>query len=292
MAVMGRTMSVPADALDRTGPRPAHLGGVRELVALRERILASGRTEQGSGVTAEELRRVLVTMFPPESLELATIDGDSPTATLDALERYEAVHEITDRADLRRRLHPADRLCFGLFHAALPAEPVVFTEIALTSDMPESITEILAPDRVPQDADAATAAVFYSISAAQPGLRGIAFGKLLISRAAAALRRDHPRVREVVTLSPMPGLRRWLATATEAEAPEAPPADDALRSLSETYVRHARRVDGRPLDAVARFHLGNGASLDRIHVRADPSLRGMMQSFGAMASYRYERQDP
>ena len=292
MAVMGRTMSVPADALDRTGPRPAHLGGVRELVALRERILASGRTDQGSGVTAEELRRVLATMFPPESLELATIDGDSPTVTLDALERYEAVHEITDRADLRRRLHPADRLCFGLFHAALPAEPVVFTEIALTSDMPESITEILAPDRVPQDADAATAAVFYSISAAQPGLRGIAFGKLLISRAAAALRRDHPRVREVVTLSPMPGLRRWLATATEAEAPEAPPADDALRSLSETYVRHARRVDGRPLDAVARFHLGNGASLDRIHVRADPSLRGMMQSFGAMASYRYERHDP
>ena len=292
MAVMGRTMSVPADALDRTGPRPAHLGGVRELVALRERVLASGRTGQGSGITAEELRRVLVTMFPPESLELAMIDGDSPRATLEALQRYEAVHEITDRADLRRRLDPADRLCFGLFHAALPAEPVVFTEVALTSGMPASVDEILAPDRVPQDADAATTAVFYSISAAQPGLRGIAFGKLLISRAAAALRRAHPQIRGVVTLSPMPGLRRWLAATTEAGAPETPPRDDALRTLSETYVRHARRADGRPLDAVARFHLGNGATLDRIHLRADSSPRGMTQSFGAMASYRYERQDP
>jgi len=294
MAVMRSAISVPSareGAFTAAERRPAHLGRVRELVALRERLLVRGHPAPADGVTADELRRVLVTMFPPESLELAAIDWASPRVTHDALERHEAVHEIIDRADLRRRLHPADRVCFGLFHAALPAEPLVFAEIALTSGMPETITEILAPDRVPQDIDLATTAVFYSISAAQPGLRGIAFGKLLIARAVATLHRDHPRIRDVVTLSPMPGLRRWLVAVTEARTPEAPPEDDALRDLSETYLRHSRRGDGSRLDAVARFHLGNGASLDRIHLRADPSPRGMQQSFGAMASYRYERQD-
>lgn len=294
MAVMGRTTGVPSeqgDPLAARELRPAHLDGVRELVALRERVLALGPTAPRGGVTADDLRRVLATMFPPESLELATIDWGSPRATHDALERHEAVHEITDRADLRRRLHPADRLCFGLFHAALPAEPVVFTEVALTTGMPESIADILAPDRVPQAVDEATTAVFYSISAAQPGLRGIAFGTLLISRAIAAVRRDLPMVKDVVTLSPMPGLRRWLANESEAEEQEVPPEDEALRGASEAYVRQARRADGQPIDAVARFHLGNGAALDRIHLRADPSPRGMRQSFGAMASYRYERQD-
>jgi len=282
--------------------------GVRALVAMREGILTRGAHASAPVVADEDIRRVLESLFSPEVLELRAIDWASPSAVLDRIVRYEAVHDIADRDELRRRLQPDDRRCFGLFHPAMSDDPVIFTEIALTSGPVASIDGILAAERTPVSAEAATTAIFYSISGSQPGLRGIAFGGLLIARATAALRRALPRLDEFLTLSPLPGFRSWIsdvADSGEAPAqlralarsladpalgPEAPAKDEELRRAAEAYLLDTRPADGRPVDSVARFHLGNGATLDRVYVGADTSARGLRESFGVMASYRYERQ--
>lgn len=268
--------------------------GVRAIIALREGLLAASDDPALTGVTADDLAPVLAALFSPGSLELVRIDWRAPSATLDMMMRHEAVHAIADREDLRRRLLPADRACYGLFHAALPDEPLVFTEIALSDVLPLSIDAILAEGRRPIDADAARLAVFYSISATQPGLRGIALGRLLIARVVAELARERPAVDEFVTLSPMPGLRSWMRATGRAtdSLPDVTPPDDVLQAACEEYLLRARGTDERPLDDVARFHLGNGARLDRILLGADRSARGREQSYGAMVSYRYERQEP
>lgn len=259
----------------------AYADGVRALIGMREELLAGDLDTFTSTVTDHDLRPVLAAMFDPAVLELRVIDGTSSAALQDHLIRHEAVHGISDRDELRRRLQPSDRRCFGLFHPALPDEPVIFTEIALTREPVSSMAEILASDRPVLSAESVTTAVFYSISAAQPGLRGMSFGAQLIERAVTALIAELPDLETFVTLSPIPGLRRWL-TGT-------PGAPDDLRVAAEEYVLRARRADGRPDDPVARFHLGNGAQLADIRVDADPSPRGLRQSFGVMASYRYER---
>lgn len=284
--------------------------GVRALVAMREGLLAGGQSDPPSTVSGEDLRPLLSAVFSPDILELRAIDWASSSPVLDHVVHHEAVHEIVDRDELRRRLHPEDRRCFGLFHPAMPDHPVIFTEIALTSGSISAMSEILAMDRAPLRADAATTAVFYSISDAQPGLRGIPFGHLLIARAVRALSRTLPGLHEFVTLSPLPLFRRWLTDVAvprraseklqkslpdfQARAPDAdaPFTGEELRNAAEAYLLHARREDGRPVDPVARFHLGNGASLDRVHLAADLSPRGTQQSFGVMATYRYERQNP
>ncbi|WP_448002760.1 malonyl-CoA decarboxylase domain-containing protein [Agromyces bauzanensis] len=282
-------------------------GGTRALVDMREDVLALRREEPGLDEVERDLTQLLASSFSPGRLELRAIEWSSPVAVLEHVLRHDAVHRVTGWADLRRRLEPEDRRCFGLFHPALPDGPVVFTEIALTLEPPTSIGEILDPDRAPVPVELATTAVFYSISSGRPGLRGIRFGEVLIERAVTALHRELPRLGSYVTLSPIPGFRQWLAHAVggpaaaawedlrrlhrRLERGDARSADDeALRRVAETYLRSTRSEDGRPADPVARFHLGNGARLERIQLRADLSTRGLEQAYGVMACYGYERQ--
>ncbi|MEO1264074.1 MAG: malonyl-CoA decarboxylase [Pseudomonadota bacterium] len=262
------------------------------------------------GVDTPELRQLdadmvhlLQSWFNRGFLVLRRIDWQTSAAILDRIIAYEAVHEIDGWEDLKRRLDPVDRRCFGFFHPSLVDEPLIFVEVALMHDMPASIGDVLneAPksdaDHQQPPADPTTA-VFYSISNCQEGLRGISFGNFLIKQVVADLMQDHASLKTFVTLSPVPRFARWLACAQlppEATAVRdqlaADPADAdpaAVAALAARYFLTARTPTGAVIDPVARFHLGNGARLERINVAADPSAKAQSQSHGVMVNYLYE----
>jgi len=167
----------------------------------------------------------------------------------------------------------------------MPDEPLIFVEVALTEGVPGSVQRLLADDRAPLEAERANTAVFYSISNCQAGLAGISFGNSLIKQVAADLMLALPRLKTFVTLSPIPGLAGWMT----AEGLAADPLDpERTRQLAAHYLLDAKRGDGMPLDAVARFHLGNGAQVHQVHARADTSAKGIAQSAGAMVNYLYD----
>jgi malonyl-CoA decarboxylase len=241
------------------------------------------------------------------------LSWSSPADILERIIRYEAVHSIKDWADLRRRLDPADRRCFAFFHPAMPDEPLIFVEVALTAEIPDNIQGILDPARPQIDLAEARCAVFYSISNCQRGLQGVSFGNFLIKQVAANLSRDLPQLRRFVTLSPAPGFLAYLRAVAAASIdvgrinrPDAADVerlarpgwwDDAVDAdrLREIILPHALRyfleaklTNGKPLDPVERFHLGNGARLERINWLADRSDYGQRQSGGVMANYLYD----
>jgi malonyl-CoA decarboxylase len=209
------------------------------------------------------------------------------------------VHDIGDWADLRRRLDPEDRRCFAFFHPAMPLEPLIFVEVGLTQGIPGSIQDILATERTILAADQADTAVFYSISNCQPGLKGISFGHFLIKQVATELQRDLPGLDCFVTLSPIPGFTKWLRAQADQQLPlleaenwwteEVPEATKKwLISRAVDYFTGAKNNRSRPLDPVARFHLGNGALLERLNWLGDVSANGRRQSAGLMVNYRYD----
>jgi len=218
------------------------------------------------------------------------VDWNSPARLLDKIIEHEAVHQIDGWDDLRRRLEP-DRRCFAFFHPALPGEPLIFVEVALLDEMPDAIAPLL--DRSPSalaGGDRFTVAAFYSISNCQPGLRGVNLGNFLIKQVAEQLRQQFPRLRTFCTLSPVPSLADWIARAG-ALAPGA--ATDAVdpevaRRLCAQYLLKTSSGEAGGADPVARFHLNNGARLERVNVSADLSRKGLRQSHGVMVNYLYD----
>jgi len=223
------------------------------------------------------------------------------------------LHAIQDWHDLRRRVQPADRRCFGFFHPSLVDEPLIFVEVALTREMPDSIQALLAEGREVLAPERATTAVFYSISNCQPGLKGVSFGSFLIKQVVEELSRDLPGLETFVTLSPVPGFGAWLdrvlddptasagvpaldqvplrALRQGAEPPTAAAVErlrPTLLGLGAAYFLKAKSASGRPLDPVARFHLGNGARLERLNWPGDTSARGMREAAGLMVNYLYD----
>jgi malonyl-CoA decarboxylase len=247
---------------------------------------------------------LLTSWFNRGFLLLRPIDWSSPADILEKIIHYEAVHEIKDWDDLRRRLKPQDRRCFAFFHPQMPQEPLIFVEIALTSGIPGDIGELLSEKRAPIDLRKADTAVFYSISNTQLGLRGISFGNFLIKQVVEELLREMPWLRTFVTLSPLPGFAAWLKAQRQDGAEEALAAldkpgwhEDAgarralapiLEQAAAIYLVQAKGANRRPLDPVARFHLGNGARLERIHGSGDLSPKGLSQSHGVMVNYLYD----
>jgi malonyl-CoA decarboxylase len=254
---------------------------------------------------------LLSSWFNRGFLVLRRIDWSSPANVLEKIIRYEAVHEIQDWNDLRARIDSPDRRCYAFFHPALVDEPLIFVEVALTRDIPDAIAPILSRQRVPIDPHEATTATFYSISNTQRGLTGVTFGSFLIKQVVEEISRELPNLTTFVTLSPVPMFREWLdgelgdANSTAVESadrfilePLADPAwpDDpakvaamrpVLGALAAHYFLNERTAHGRPLDPVARFHLGNGARLERINLMADLSQKGIAQSAGIMVNYQY-----
>ena len=269
-------------------------GATSAIVAMRADLLASGRHRGDLRPLDVDLVHLLTSWFNRGFLEMASVTWSTPADILERIIAYEAVHEIADWEDLRRRLLPEDRRCFAFFHPVMPDEPLVFVEVALARDAPRSIAEVLAADRESTDPAAADTAVFYSISNCQPGLSGVSFGNLLLKQVVRDLERELPGIKNFVTLSPVPGFAGWVAGETapadaSAEPRSSPRSSDDIRRLGLRYFLSARRADGAPLDAVARFHLRNGAALDDLIPGANPSERGHSESLGLMVSYRYDR---
>ena len=273
-------------------------GGTASLVALRREILAARRASPELAPLDEDLRHLFASWFNRGFLELRRIDWNTPAAVLEKLIAYEAVHEIDGWSDLRRRLGP-DRRCFAFFHPALPGDPLIFVEVALVTGLAEAVQPLLAPDTddAAQHARAAAAdtAIFYSISNCQDGLRGISFGNFLIKQVVEELKAELPHITRFATLSPVPGFRRWLTRQRAAAEPDAEillldDAEEATETKRPALLRLCARylTQSDPGDPVARFHLGNGARLERINWRGNTAARGIEESFGLMVNYLYD----
>ena len=258
-------------------------GGTERLVSMRKDLLRMIREDQKLEPLDVDFEHLFASWFNRGFLRLQPINWSSPAEILEKIIAYEAVHAIDSWDDLRLRLQPADRRCFGFFHPAMPGEPLIFVEVALTKGIPNSIQNLLAAGRDPIEAEDADTAVFYSISNCQPGLAGISFGNSLIKQVAADLAQDLPGLETFVTLSPIPGLSKWLQQVEHDGLRHAP-----LPAQAAYYLLEAKRDDKLPVDPVARFHLGNGAAIHAVHADADISENGMAQSGGAMVNYLYE----
>ena len=190
--------------------------GVKFLVDLRADVLRYLREAPQLEVLDEELSSLLSSWFDVGNLELRRISWASPAALLEKLIAYEAVHEIRSWTDLRNRLD-SDRRCYAFFHPRMPDEPLIFVEIALVKDMADNIHGLLDETAPAFDPHVAQAAIFYSISNTQVGLKGVSFGGFLIKRVAEMLAADFPKLKVFATLSPVPGFRRWLDERGEEE---------------------------------------------------------------------------
>ncbi len=255
------------------------------LVRMRADLLRLGRGEPELEALDMDFRHLFLSWFNRGFLVLRPINWESPAHILEKIIAYEAVHAIDSWDDLRRRLEPSDRRCFAFFHPSMPDEPLIFVEVALTNGVPGSVQMLLSEGRsaIPtSDADTAT---FYSISNCQAGLASISFGTSLIKQVASDLATEVPSLATFVTLSPIPGLTSWLQSEgiawEEADA-------EKLRGYAADYLLNAKRGGGQPLDPVARFHLGNGAIVHRLHADADTSDKGRAQSAGTMVNYLYD----
>ena len=294
-------------------------GGTATILRMRERLLEIARDKPDLDAVDWDLRHLLSSWFNPGFLRVVRVDWHTPAYVLEQISAHEAVNEIRGWDDLRRRLE-FDRRCFAFFHPALPDEPLIFVEVALTDDMPDRIQPLLDVKATTQDPARATTAVFYSISNCQPGLRGVSLGNVLIKSVVELLSREFPRLKTFCTLSPIPGFAGWLGAMVEnaeampeearpviaavarvlegdlravaADADAAPkrlaPVEEPLTRLCATYLL-SRGASGEVVqDPVARFHLHNGARLERINWLADASRKGLRDSLGLMVNYTYD----
>jgi malonyl-CoA decarboxylase len=285
-------------------------GGTRRLVSMREDILRYRKENSELNVLDIDFGHLFSSWFNRGFLVLKRIDWNTSANILEKIIRYEAVHAIGDWEELRRRIEPEDRRLFAFFHPQMIDEPLIFVEVALTRNIPVNINPLLAADRELVQAAEATTAVFYSISNCQEGLRGVSFGNFLIKQVVEDLKRELPRLKTFVTLSPVPGFAKWLAeqyagSATwltaalrEALAPEQngwewdaerrSRAAPAMQIAAAHYFLNAKTAEGKPVDPVARFHLGNGASLGQVNPFGDLSPNGFQKSRGLMVNYLYD----
>jgi len=289
--------------------------GTAALVRMREQLLDALEHREDLRGVDHDFIHLFSSWFNRGFLVLRRIDWSTPALVLEKIIRYEAVHEIRDWDDLRRRIDPPDRRCYAFFHPALVDDPLIFVEVALTREIADAIPPILAAKREVIASERANTAVFYSISNCQRGLTGVSFGSFLIKQVAAEISKELPKLATFVTLSPAPAFAGWLKRELAQEASKAIDAADraALAALdggvwakdeaaaerlreplmraAATYFLTARTRTRAPVDPVARFHLGNGARLERIDWLADPSSKGMAQSFGIMVNYLYDLDD-
>jgi malonyl-CoA decarboxylase len=289
--------------------------GTAALVRMREQLIDAMDGREDLAAVDNDFLHLFASWFNRGFLVLRRIDWSTPARILEKIIRYEAVHEIRDWNDLRSRIDSPGRRCYAFFHPALVDEPLIFVEVALTRGIPDAIEPILSTNGEPADLDRANSAVFYSISNCQRGLTGVSFGHFLIKQVVEEVRREMPRLSIFVTLSPAPAFAEWLdrerasqrsaalsqddldALAAldradwwrDAEAAEA--AREPLLRAAAWYYLRAKTPVGVPRDAVARFHLGNGARLERLNFLADTSPRGLSQSHGLMVNYLYDLDD-
>ncbi len=287
-------------------------GGTAALVHMREQLMDAIEHRDDLAAIDNDFVHLFSSWFNRGFLVLRRIDWSTPASILQKIIQYEAVHEIRDWDDLRRRIDLPDRRCYAFFHPALVDEPLIFVEVALSREIPSAIAPILAVKRDVVDPERATTATFYSITNCQRGLAGVSFGHFLIKQVVEEVSREEGRVSTFVTLSPAPNFAAWLTRERAQEASLALDDEDrqALAALDNPdwwstpeiaenvrepllraaawYYMRGRNGLGLPVDAVARFHLGNGARLERLNWLGDTSARALAQSCGLMVNYLYD----
>ncbi len=285
-------------------------GGTAALVAMREQVIDAMVHRDDLSPVDQDFVHLFSSWFNRGFLVLRRIDWSTPAIVLEKIIRYEAVHQIKDWDDLRRRIDPPDRRCYAFFHPALNDEPLIFVEVAFTDGLPRAIAPILGKDGGTLAPESANTAVFYSISNCQRGLAGVSFGSFLIKQVVEEVSREFPRLSTFVTLSPVPGFANWLAAQRTSNDPILLPEDlaelgeldkpnwwqdgaadrikEPMLHAAATYFLSARSRNGGALDPVARFHLGNGARLEQLNPLADLSEKGIAQSHGLMVNYLYD----
>jgi malonyl-CoA decarboxylase len=295
--------------------------GIQFLVNMRAEILPFLKSDKRLLALDAEMEYMFSTWFDVGFLELRRISWDSPASLIEKLIKYEAVHDIKSWADVKNRLD-SDRRCYGFFHPRMPNEPLIFVEVALLHDIASSILPLLDESADAEDLNKSTTAIFYSISNTQAGLRGVSFGDSLIKNVVETLKMEFPKLKTFATLSPIPGFRAWLSKNAEnmlellddkaltalgkavgfqpptaehfifaldkiLELDAKSPIAHILQSCAAQYLGREMR-DGEPVDPVARFHLGNGARIERLNWAGDPSVKGLKQSYGLMVNYLYD----
>ncbi len=295
--------------------------GIPFLVKLRAEMQTALKSDKRLAALDVEMEYMFSTWFDVGFLDLRRLTWDSPASLVEKLIKYEAVHDIKSWDDVKNRLD-SDRRCYGFFHPRLPEEPLIFVEVALLDEMADCVTPLLDETAAAADLNRASTAIFYSISNTQPGLRGVSFGDSLIKRVVELLKVEFPKLKTFATLSPIPGYRAWLAknlpsllqSLSEKELSELgravgfepPTAAHVLTAIDKPLnlpensaaqallMRGAARylgrelTEGKPADPVARFHLGNGARVERLNWAGDPSVKGLKQSYGLMVNYLYD----
>lgn len=285
-------------------------GGTAMLLSMRNDLLALRKNNAELAAVDADFLHLLSSWFNPGFLRLERVDWQSSAALLEKLMKYEAVHEIKGWADLRRRVQP-DRRCYAFFHPQLEDEPLIFVEVALVDGIASAVAPLIESEPQVPLADSAKTAVFYSISNCQPGLRGVSLGNFLIKKVADQLHQELPQIKTFCTLSPIPGFTRWLASAPEQDSvwkeahqrlttwreKHATPTPQDIQGMSAGIQADLAHLCAHYLvhhthtpmaDPVARFHLDNGARLERINFAADLSRKGLRDSLGLMVNYLYE----
>ena len=279
-------------------------GGTAALVRMREQLLdAMGHRKDLAAVDADFVH-LFSSWFNRGFLVLRRIDWSTPAMILEKIIRYEAVHEIASWDDLRRRIDPPDRRCYAFFHPALVDEPLIFVEVALTREIPDAVGPILAVQRDGLAPDKSTT-------------RGVLFDLQLPARACRRVVRQlpdqaggrggfarelqAPDLRHAVAGAGLRALARSRAQDGKfagavggrprgAHGPRPPglvAARRGARAAERAAAARGRLVlparanrRGLPLDPVARFHLGNGARLERLNWLADPTEKGLASPTG------------
>jgi len=273
--------------------------GTRRLVKMRGHLLRLMRDSPELKKIDTDFHHLFNAWFNRGFLVMEPIDWTTPAHILEKIIAYEAVHEIENWSELRSRLEPSDRYCYGFFHPSMEDEPLVFVEVALTEQIPRSIGEILGRDPESGAPENPSCAVFYSISNCHEGLAGVSFGNFLIKQVATSLQLRFPQLKTFSTISPAPGFRRWLELEAQDDdgiasllAEFSGEADedmrDKLQKLAASYFLEQKNSRNEPLDPVARFHLKNGAILERINILGNPADKGMARSLGTMVNYVYD----
>ena len=273
--------------------------GTRRLVKMREHLLTAMRDHPQFKRIDTDFHHLFNAWFNRGFLVMEPLDWTTPAHILEKIIAYEAVHEIESWSELRRRLEPADRYCYGFFHPSMGDDPLVFVEVALTDFIPSSITEILHREDDTELPENASCAIFYSISNCHRGLAGVSLGNFLIKQVATSMKQRFPQLKTFSTISPAPGFNKWLVAAAPQDEALAEIASEfgadadekacaKLERVAAQYFLQEKDERGKPLDPVARFHLKNGAILERINILGNPSAKGIKDSLGTMVNYVYD----
>ena len=271
--------------------------GTIRLVNIRKRLLKLLKNNSELKAVDHDMVYLFKNWFNRGFLILRPINWETPAHILEKIIAYEAVHQINSWDELRARLAPKDRRCFAFFHPAMQDEPIIFVEVALMKGIPSKIEDVLREKRDILDPEETSVAVFYSISNCQKGLAGISFGNFLIKQVANDLNLEFKNLKKFITLSPVPGFRKWIRNKfpkVDIKLEKCVTREHFLKNHDlimhhvGNYFMKSDRPDGLPNDPVARFHLGNGASLEQVNFLGDSSINGKVLSAGIMVNYLYD----